>query len=85
MADKFSSQETDMNTFFDIVENQKNTIDRNRLLLNNFDARSSQVMRKTMQLIWLCENIGVCSAKLYCYLTLSWDFAIRAYNKYVRR
>lgn len=83
--DFFSTQEIDTCTFFNIVENKKDSLDCNRKLLNSFDARSVKVMRKTERLIWLCENIGVWAAKLYCYLTLPVDFMCRAYNKYIRK
>lgn len=85
ITDKFSTQNIDTSYSFDIIENTKDCQETNHKILNEFDARSPQIMQKTRRLIWLCEHIGVWSAKLYCYLTLPWDFAVRAYNKYIRR
>lgn len=82
--DFFSMQEIDKDTDFKILENNKNSLSQNHKLLNEFDARSTKVMAKTRKLIWLCENVGIWSAKLYCLLGLPYDFAIRAYNKYIR-
>lgn len=83
--DYFSIQGIDKNKEFEILENKKNNLSRNRELLNEFDYRSTKVMAKTRKLIWLCENVGIWSAKLYCLLGLPYDFAIRAYNKYIRK
>lgn len=83
--DNFSMQEIDDSIDFEIVENKKNNLNINHELLNKFDARSAEVMAKTWKLIWLCENIGIWAAKLYCLLGLPYDFATRAYNKYIRK
>lgn len=61
----YQSQKIDVREDFVIIEDTLQADAENRSILNNFDFRSKQEMRKTMRTIFLCEHIGIWAAKLY--------------------
>lgn len=84
-VDSFAIQQMDTSSTFEIVESEETYAEENRVLLNILDSRTDEQMQKSKRLIWLSSHVGVWSAKLYCLLSLPYDFAIRAYNKYIRK
>lgn len=80
----FTIQSLDADLHFELREDALNLQDENRNLLNAFDKRNKKQMQKSRKLLWLSENIGIWSAKLYCLFGLPVDFIVRAYNKYIR-
>jgi len=81
----YTKQPIDKASNWNLVENTNDTLEVNRNKLNIFDARSDKYMKKARKLLWLCENIGIRAGKTYCLMALPMDFAIRAFNKYVRK
>ena len=84
-VDPFAIQQMDETTTFEIVESEECYAEENRELLNKLDSRTDEQMQKSKRLIWLSSHVGIWAAKLYCLLGLPYDFAIRAYNKYIRK
>lgn len=81
----YSKQPIDRNCSWELVEDKNDNFKENRRRLNEFDYRTPQKMAKCNRLIWLCNNVGIWAAKLYCITGLPHDFCIRAYNKYIKR
>lgn len=82
--DYFVTQKIDIDSVFVIREDKELDLARNCNMLNKFDYRSAQYMSKANRLIWLCEHLGIWSAKLYCNITMPWDFTKRLYNKFLK-
>lgn len=69
----YAKQPIDTAQKFELFEDTLYNDSENRVRLNTFDYRSPRQMKKTKRLIWLCENIGVFCAKIYCMLVLPFE------------
>lgn len=80
----YSQQPIDSSQTFTLVEDTLNHAEENRKRLNKFDYRSPKQMAKAYKLLWLCEHVGIWSARLYCLAGLPFDIVNRAYHKLLR-
>lgn len=80
----YSHQPIDTSSTFELIEDTLHDNEENRKRLNDFDYRSPKQMAKTKRLIWLCENIGIWSAKLYYLLTLPANVLPKVWKKIIK-
>lgn len=69
----YEHQPIDVASSFELIEDTLHAEEENFKLMNAFDYRSPEQMAKTNRIIWLCEHLGVWSAKLYCILALPFE------------
>ena len=81
----YSNQPIDTSINFELQENNFDNFNKNRDILNKFDLRTFEQMKKSRRLIWICENCGIFFAKAYCFMGLPFELAQRAYYKFIKR
>lgn len=80
----YPEQPIDESDSFEIRLNDEAYLEENRRRLNAFDYRSPSQMRKTRLLLWLMKNVGIWAAKSCMYVTLPYDYVVRAFAKVKR-
>lgn len=61
----YEHQPIDDSKTFSLIEDELQDDAKNRDILNQFDIRTPNEMKRTLQLIWLCEHLGCWAGKMY--------------------
>ena len=80
----YEHQPIDTAETFELVEDSLHDYTTNRDILNAFDSRTPEEMKRTYKLIWLCEHIGCWAGKCYARFFLPFELAQKVINKYFK-